>query len=173
MNKITVAASLAILAMTATGVNADVCEKHQKQVSVSGSVETQSYAPTLQAGSIDMQLTTTKTHGEEKVIFDKSGVIAGELTGVIFDPVLGLPVATLDHDINFANGFEIETSGDLATIYGDPFGADVPVSEVIHTFTGSKVFNNATGEITATGFLNIGGTGRNEFALSGSLCIDD
>ncbi len=97
--------------------------------------------------------------------------MVGEITGFGFDTAVGLPFALLDHDITFAKDVEIETNGDRATIYGDPAGSDVPVVEVISNFWGSKTFKNATGEIIATGFLNIGGVGRNEFDLSGSLCI--
>ncbi|MEH6569275.1 MAG: hypothetical protein V7709_09375 [Halioglobus sp.] len=167
MKKGNIAVSVAILSMVATNVMAGECEQNFKLVDVSGTVNTQSIPAAMQIGTIDMQLTSVKSG---RVLFDQTGAVVGKITGSV-DGAFP-PVVLLDHDITFEKGAEIETTGDQATLYGDPTGSEpVPVVEVISNFWGSKMFKNSTGEIIATGYLNTNGTGSNEFGLSGSLCV--
>jgi hypothetical protein len=98
----------------------------------------------------------------------------GEITGI---DISEFPIeVTLNHKIGFAPGFEINTTGDQASVFGNPFGCSVPVVEVLSDYTGTKIFKNATGAIVATGFINVpddqGRCINNEFELSGTLCIE-
>ena len=172
--------SVAFLSIFAINVMANECPKNFQEVTVTGTVNTQNVTADMQVGTIDMQLTYVKN---SKLLFDQLGAVVGQITDQGIDPLTGLPFAYLDHDITFANKVEIETNGDIATIYGDPTtGAPVPVVEVINNLQGTKIFKKATGEIIATGQLNSNveyNSNTNEFIsynyfeLSGSLCIKD
>lgn len=172
MKKSILAVSIAILTMTTTNVIAGDCPKNFQEVTVSGEVNTQNINEYVQVGTINMQLTSVK---KDKVLFDQSGAVVGQITGFVEGAYP--PVVLLDHDITFADGIEIETSGDRATIYGDPSTeVNVKVDEVIDNFWGTKIFKKATGKILATGLLNTfdeSGNLHNYFELSGSLCIRD
>jgi hypothetical protein len=180
MSKKKLAASALFLSIFATNVMANECPKNFQEVTVTGAVNTQNVTADMQVGTIDMQLTSVK---KDKLLFDQLGAVVGQITDQGFDPEIGLPFAYLDHDITFADNVEIDTNGDLATIYGDPTtGSPVYVEEVISNFQGTKTFNKATGTIIATGQLNSNveynsNTGEyisyNSFVLSGSLCIKD
>ena len=178
MSKKNIAVLGALLSIFATNVMAGECPKNFHKVDVTGTVNTQNVTADMQVGTIDMQLTSAK---KGKVVFDQTGALVGHITSLGIDPGTGLPVARLDHDITFAKKVEIKTSGDHATIYGNPTtGSPVDVVEVIDNFQGTKIFKKATGEIIATGYLNSNveyssNTGEyisyNYFLLSGSLCI--
>ena len=179
MIKKKLAVSAAFLSIFATNIMANECPKKFQEVTVTGSVNTQNVTADMQVGTIDMQLTSVK---KGKLLFDQLGAVVGQITNQGFDPEIGLPFAYLDHDITFADKVEIETNGDLATIYGDPTTGPANVVEVINNFQGTKTFKNATGTIIATGQLNSSveqnsNTGEfssyNYFVLSGSLCIKD
>ena len=180
MSKKNLAVSVAFLSIFATNVMANECPKNFQEVTVTGTVNTQNVTADMQVGTIHMQLTSVK---KGKLLFDQPGAVVGQITAQGIDPETGLPFAYLDHDITFADGVEIETNGDLATIYGDPTtGSPVPVVEIIKNFQGTKTFKKATGTIVATGYLNNtveynSNTGEyssyNSFVLSGSLCIKD
>ncbi len=172
--------SIAFLTVFVTNAMAGQCEKNFQEVTVTGMVNTRNVTPVIQVGTIDMQLTSVK---KGKVLFDQVGAVVGQITSQGIDGSTGLPFATLDHDITFEHHVEIKTTGDVATIYGDPTtGEPVYVEEVLSNFEGTKTFKNATGEIIAAGFLNASidfnsETGEysssNVFELSGYLCIKD
>jgi hypothetical protein len=179
MSKKKLAVSVAFLSIFTTNVMANECPKNFQEATVTGTVNTQNVTADMQVGTIHMQLTSVK---KGKLLFDQLGAVVGQITDQGIDPLTGLPFAYLDHDITFAGKVEIETNGDLATIYGDPTtGSPVPVVEVINNFQGTKTFNKATGAIIATGQLNSsfesdgngGYSTYNSFLLSGSLCIKD
>ncbi len=172
-----IAISVLMASIGAANMASAACDAAFQEASVSGTVDTLNVSQSLQVGTIDMRLTSVK---KDKVLFDQRGAIVGQVVGMV--PGEGPLTVFLDHDITFANGVEIETSGDTATVYGDPTTQlDVPVMEVIDNFWGSKIFRKATGEIVAQGTLNIlqGYTPagdpilRNEFELSGTLCLKD
>ena len=124
----------------------------------------------MQAGQIALTLTATKGGSE---VFSKQGAVMGEITGI---DASGFPIkVALNHDIGFAPGFKIKTTGDEASVFGNPFGCSVPVVEVLSDYTGTKIFKHATGAIVATGFINVpddqGLCIKNEFELSGTLCV--
>ena len=174
------AVSMAFSSIFVTNAMAGQCEKNFQEVKVTGTVNTRNVTSAMQVGTIDMQLTSVK---KGKVLFDKVGAVVGQITSQGIDGSTGLPFATLDHHITFEHRVEIKTTGDVATIYGDPTtGEPVYVEEVLSNFEGTKTFKNATGELTATGFLNSSvdyniETGEysssNFFELSGHLCIKD
>ena len=180
MSKKNLAIPAAFLSIFATSVMANECPKTFQEVTVTGTVNTQNVTADMQVGTIDMQLTSVKNG---KLLFDQLGAVVGQITDQGIDPETWLPFAHLDHDITFADRAEIETNGDLATIYGDPTsGSPVPVVEVINNFQGTKTFKKATGAIIASGYLNSaveyntntgGYSSYNSFVLSGSLCIKD
>jgi len=173
MRKKLVVASLAALTLSATSLAVAECEKGFEEVTASGSVNTTSLPPdgAMQTGQIALTLTSTQTG---KVVFGKQGAVMGQITGV--DPSAFPIKVTLNHIIRFAPGFELNTYGDEASVYGYPFECRVPVVEVISTYTGTKIFKQATGSIVATGFLNVpnesGQCVNNQFELSGTLCVD-
>ena len=147
------------------------CDKNFQEVSVQGAVTTQVISEQMQVGTIDLRLESIKTN---KVLFDQRGAVVGRITAI--NPNVFPVEALLDHDITFDDGVALETTDDTAAIYGDPSSSwYVSVEETISNFSGTKNFRKATGEIKATGFLNVpkGDGLYNEFTLSGSLCIKD
>ncbi len=167
--------SLAVASMTATNLMAAECEKDSQEVWVSGSVDTVNISSEVQVGTIELQLTSVT---KNKVIFNERGAIVGQITAIIPSPLPNPPTIILDHDIYFNDGVTIETSGDQAIALGNPLEeTDIPVSEVISNFWGTKIFKKATGEINAVGTLNATGQTdgllHNIFDLSGSLCLKD
>ena len=170
MRKKLVVASLSALMLSAASLAVAECEKGFEEVIASGSVNTTNLEGGMQTGQIALTLTSTKTG---KVVFDKQGGVMGQITGV---DASGYPIkVTLNHIIRFAPDFELDTYGDVASVYGNPFACNVPVEEVISTYTGTKIFKQATGSIVAEGFLNLpnesGYCINNQFELSGTLCV--
>ena len=157
--------------LAATNIAVAQCDKNFQEVTVTGTVDTLVVSQFVQAGTIDLQLESVKTN---KVLFDERGAVVGQITNV--DPTNFPIIVTLDHDITFDDRVKIETTGDQATVWGDPNSQlYVPVVETLSNFSGTKNFRKATGEIRATGFLNVPKFDglHNEFELSGSLCIKD
>jgi hypothetical protein len=167
MKKTFLASSMAILTMTAINAMGADCPNGYTETDVQGEIFTQSISQIDQFGSINMTLTNTNKKG--KVLFSESGTLEGLITDQLV--VGGVPVSTtLSHSIIFNDGSTIETEGDEARIVGGDGFCTVFVEEVISNVWGTQTFKRVTGEIVATGSLNVC-TYTNEFTLSGTVCL--
>lgn len=182
---------LVAASMAAPNLMADECRKGFQLVGVSGEVHTKVVinpddldTPTgVQAGTVTLKLDRLDPNKKAKTLFEQTGAVVGQVTGFVLptpDPdSYPYPVVYLDHDMTFANGVTIETSGDQAVVYGDPFEASVQGTDVVETinnFSGTKNFRNATGTITAVGTINRFCDDYelcNDFMLDGEMCIKD
>lgn len=172
--------SFALLAPVVFSANlfAAECEKGFQKAHVDGAVNTITPIDNtgqplpLQIGTIDLLL-TKESNG--KALFDQRGVVVGQIAGAHFTGAF--PVVYLNHNITFEKDNQIETSGDRAEVYGDPFAVTkegTPVVETLGDFWGTKFFKKATGEMIAQGTINrLGEDGliHNDFALDGWFCI--
>lgn len=140
----------------------------QKSYSVSGNVHTRIISPALQVG--EAQMTITDTAGTK--IFEQTGGIIGKVN--FLDQSKG--TTNLDHYLVFNEGSVIQTHGDQGQIIGACEDGRPKTHLMIHTFAAtSQVFKGAyvpsDNGLMAEGCLEMQPGGKNDFTLSGTICL--
>ena len=153
---------IVIMTMFTTDVFAN--NECKSEATVTGTVDTINVSQSVQVGTIHLILSDDK--GE---VFNEKGGIIGRITSQSLDEQYR-PIATLDHNIIFADG-RIETTGDEAIL--SPLSeCFFQVTETISNLWGTRFFKRASGEITAIGTISFcDGENGNHFDLSGTVCL--
>ena len=164
---ITLLASTTIIGHSNTSFAKDVCYM------AGGTVTTNNVSPTQQIGKIALTLRDTS---KNKEVYSNTGSLVGTITGSD-----GFGATLLSHVANFAqDGFV--TNNDKAVLVA-PYVRDVladgtPCSYFIHEnisqiAQGTKFFGKVSSvNISADGYVsNCPGENKNEFTLSGELCV--
>lgn len=120
-------------------------------------VSTQSISPTVQVGTIELQI------GHKK---PNTCSIVGQIVGQ--DPATG--ALKLQHQVTCAHG--TFSSSDTAVTTGMIDQCTLTVVEQNRIVSGTGNFKGVTGSGTATGTINVC-TGQNSFSLSGTLSMGD
>lgn len=164
---ITLLASTTIIGQSNTSFAGDLCYM------AGGTVTTNNVSPTQQIGKIAL---TLRDASKNKEVYSNTGSLVGTITGSD-----GFGATLLSHVANFAqDGFV--TNSDKAVLVA-PYVRDVladgtPCSYFIHEnisqiAQGTKFFGKISSvNISADGYVsNCPGENKNEFTLSGELCI--
>ena len=164
---ITLLASTTIIGHSNTSFAKDVCYM------AGGTITTNNVSPTQQIGKIALTLRDTS---KNKEVYSNTGSLVGTITGSD-----GFGATLLSHVANFAqDGFV--TNSDKAILIA-PYVRDVladgtPCSYFIHEnisqiAQGTKFFGKVSSvNISADGYVsNCPGENKNEFTLSGELCV--
>jgi hypothetical protein len=166
----TLLVTVALIANSKTSL-AETCYK------VEGTAVTENVTNTLQMGTMNL---TLKEYSSGATVFNKSGSLVGNITGTD-----GFGATILSHTARFSQGNSFVTEGDKAVLV-PPYVVDTlpdgitacsfMIHETItHLVKGTNLFKNVADstEIYADGIVSqCPGEPRNEFTLSGQLCLE-